>query len=370
MTALNLDCDKGMTKSGLIFTRYLYIYDEVRIALLISLLNQSESALFWGFELYYSGFENELFDLLWKIYYMFYFTLNPGFQEYFMKKQTEKEVCGVPKLISAIIENLMYRPSNCDVFYMTSFHQSNFDADYGETIQVILLSKTCKNIDNMVVSFLQDCFLDDSKKSYYLKKWKQASTSVTNIDRMKIVASAYLIHIFSLKQALTLGKNMFLSQREEDLSVYETMLYTDERTTKRAYRILPLVYKYSIDEENYLSLFPLERNRVENIKDCYWYHWEYYASFSPVWKERIEKYGGVLNEERKRVIFEDGSDEEEEFYKNYNYEPDEQKMEIQRKSIQILVNDKTWTMFYEKFGGKGLGLFSSSCFKYISKTAF
>jgi hypothetical protein len=164
---------------------------------------------------------------------------------------------------------------------------------------------------------------------------------------------------------------MFLSQREEeDLSVYETMLYTDERTTKRAYKILPLVYKYSIDEENYLSLFPLERNRVENIKDCYWYHWEYYASFSPVWKERIEKYGGVLNEERKRVIFEDGSDEEEEFYKNYNYEPDEQKMEIQRKSIQILVNDKTWTMFYEKFGGKGLVLFSSSSFKYISKTAF
>jgi hypothetical protein len=347
--------------SGPIFTRYLYIYDEVKIGLLTSLLNRKESTLFWAFELYYSGFEEELIDFLWKIYYMFYFTLNPGFQEYFSKKL----VGGVdPKLIATIVENLMIRPYNCDVFFLLSFGPNSDDALSLtlDNIRPILLSKTRKNIHEIFQSVLEDCkFIEEKYKISYLKKWKKTTKTIINIERMRLITVAYIIHLFSLERGLPMGKNLYLTIEPEKLVGYETILYdTDERTNKRAYNILPLAYVHSIDEDNYLSLFPLERSRVENIKDCYWYHWEYYASFSPIWKKRIEKYGGVLNEERKRVVFEDGSYEEEMFYEQYNYEPDEQKIEVQRKSIQNIVIEMTWTMFYEKHGKKGLNLWNNN----------
>ena len=73
----------------LIFTRYLYIKDEVEYALVLSLINQNNSCLFWAYELYHSGFQLELFDFLWKTYEEFYAKSNPNFRNYFEKKQQE-----------------------------------------------------------------------------------------------------------------------------------------------------------------------------------------------------------------------------------------------------------------------------------------
>ena len=43
------------------FTRYLYEKDEVKLALILSILNKKEErAEFWAYELYYSGFEQEI----------------------------------------------------------------------------------------------------------------------------------------------------------------------------------------------------------------------------------------------------------------------------------------------------------------------
>ena len=50
--------------ANLVFTRYLYIKDEVKSALLISILNKSDDAIFWAYELYYSGNKNELFAFI------------------------------------------------------------------------------------------------------------------------------------------------------------------------------------------------------------------------------------------------------------------------------------------------------------------
>ena len=73
--------------SDIIYTRYLYIKDEVRVALLVSILNKSDDAIFWGYELYYSGFQIELFELIVKIYYDFFATLNPSFEQYLLQKK-------------------------------------------------------------------------------------------------------------------------------------------------------------------------------------------------------------------------------------------------------------------------------------------
>ena len=109
--------------SKIIFSRYLYLKDEIKLTLLISILNKHESALFWAYELYFSGFEEELFEHLWKIYYDFYYTLNPSFQDYFIKKyklwqKPDTTPFEKNKIVSSIVNDLLIRPHNLDIFLL------------------------------------------------------------------------------------------------------------------------------------------------------------------------------------------------------------------------------------------------------------
>ena len=116
--------------SDLVFTRYLYVKDEVRVALLVSILNKSDDAIFWAYELYYSGFKNELLGLIWKIYYDFFATLNPTFEQYLMKKHREilESELDQEKLVSSIIQDLLFRPFNADVFLLRNISE-NFEIE-------------------------------------------------------------------------------------------------------------------------------------------------------------------------------------------------------------------------------------------------
>ena len=52
----------------ILFTRYLYNKTEVKQSLFISRLQRNlDEAMFWAYELYYSGFKKELINLLWTI---------------------------------------------------------------------------------------------------------------------------------------------------------------------------------------------------------------------------------------------------------------------------------------------------------------
>jgi hypothetical protein len=75
----------------IIFTRYLYIYQEVCASLVVELLRNDEGAnfenvLWWINELYYSGFHDELWCLCLKIYYWLYVDLYPNMEKYIMNQ--------------------------------------------------------------------------------------------------------------------------------------------------------------------------------------------------------------------------------------------------------------------------------------------
>ena len=68
------------------------------------------------------------------------------------------------------------------------------------------------------------------------------------------------------------------------------------------------------------------------MRTNYYKHWLYYASFSPIWEERILQFQGTVNHDTKRVDF-INDEYMETFYEHFGFEPDEQSAETQEKII-------------------------------------
>jgi hypothetical protein len=350
----------SVKSSNFIFTRYLYIKDEVQLSLLVSILNKSEKSLFWAYELYYSGFDSELFGLLWKIYFDFYYTVNPGFYKYFIKKQKEwkktKDSFEKHKTIGIIVNNLLIRPHNMDVFLLRNI-VDNFEIESTAQISEWLEQKNYLNIADHIFNKCATALDLTSAVAQISKYFKERNVKVEEYDQnvglvdQKHLVFANIMLTFSREQKLTMGKNMYLIVDDEEIKKYDTV-ESDYYASFYPYKILPLVTLHGIDEENYLSLFSLHRENLD-IKDAYYYHWDYYALGSPVWKKRVEAYKGRANHETKRLDFPD-DDNFEDFYNKYNYEPDEQNLKTQNKNIQPIRQGRTWTQFYEQHKKNGL----------------
>ena len=356
------------------FTRYLYELEEVKIALTLSLLNKDEEVLFWAYELYYSGFKQELVDLIWKIYYEFYSSLNPAFEVYLLKKNTLINFNDV-KNIANIINCFLIRPYNLDVFMAKQIIQ-NFEFEFdnkelhqllsnGDHLQItfyILEMDEERNMDD-TLNIIIDYFHKDNDKDIDNFKLKSKIVSLWNKIKTlydpKIILLSYIFRFYYEQQNIKTGKNIYIVVNDEDIVLYET-IEVDLSHCKEAKReklvarkILKNAYLYAIDSSKWLNLFKLKRDKLD-IRDAYYYNWLYYAAQSPLWESRIEAYNGVVDNENKTVEFED-EDDLQEFYKKYGYEPDEQQISIQNNCLEITQDkDRTWTNFYNKYKGTGI----------------
>ena len=342
----------------IIFTRYLYIKDEVEIALITSILDKKDKSLFWAYELYYSGFETQLFELLWKIYFDFYYTMNPSFYDYFMKKQKEWNHAPVgpekDKIVSLVVNNLLIRPFNLDFFLLRQII-NNFDVELDEdpsiNIKNLLKSKDLLNIAEFIMNRCKELELTEIITTVTTffgkedKKTKLYNNSSSEKEKRRAIL-LYILSEFTKVSSLKMGKKLYVCVDENSVKQHET-IYFDYDSSFYPYKILPKVYLYSIDEDNYLSLFRLRRNKISDLDRAYTHHWEYYATESPVWCNRIKNYNGILNHIDKTIEFPD-DDAHDEFYDNFNYETDEQRPEIKNKSIQPIISSRTWITFYEE----------------------
>jgi hypothetical protein len=381
MTIVNFTKNKddiftiGLPGSDLVFTRYLYIKDEVRIALLVSILNKSDDAIFWAYELYHSGFKNEFFELIWKIYYDFFATLNPTFESYLIKKHKEVVMSidvNNDRIISSIIQDLLFRPFNSDVFIIhyicenfeteSIYHhttekitemQYNLEQwiaqnDYRSIAHWILNVNTSINI----VEVYNICLNIFEKNGLKLTKSKLAKelVSVLNLNiNANVILLAKIMCLFSKKAELKKGKSIYINVEPEDVVQYETIC------SLKNYKVLEKACICGIDDLKHLSLFKLNRQKY-NIKHEYWYKWEYHASFSPIWSQRIRQFGGYPDYSSQKVIFKEEPDDDlmQEFYDLYGLEPDEQSITTQSKNIMDLEKVHNWKWFNEQYKKNGL----------------
>jgi len=223
----------------LIFTRYLYIKSNVIKSLQVAIeMYDYESALFWAYELYYSGFEYEVFDILFTIYESRYAKDHPKMGEYMKKKKNEYIDASTNKkdtIVATIIKNMM-------------------------------------------------------KKN-----------DIPEINNPRFVAI-----------------------QESQIDRYKTKELTHDN-----WKYLSIVCEKSVFK------IKMSKKTETKILDIFRDKWLFCASFSPIWKKRIHEYNGKIIGRTSDIIF-DSDDDFDKFYDRYNYETDEQSLEIQKKCMGIL----------------------------------
>lgn len=234
-------------RSPIILTRYLYIKEEVMASLFLSILEKNkEEALFWAYELYYSGFQTETFDYLLTIYSECFAEDNPRLRKY-MEGQKSDNPCAV---------------------------------------------------GNIVLN------LTDSTRKYNLEYFEARSKPPSSSPKK--------------------DPKFYIQMNEGDVEKYNAIETGDDLPRK----VLKRACRYRI-RTNYNATLGVTHLNVEReeLKRMLFGSWLYYASFSPIWKDRIVLHEGSICHESKRVVF--GNDDfGEEFYDKFGYEPDEQGWDV------------------------------------------
>jgi hypothetical protein len=246
--------------------------------------------------------------------------------------------------------------------------------NYIEIMRVELLTALRTRDFMMLASFILTDIKDDHIQTAFevvtnyfvtemgLKKKILDYDNHSSNKRMLILCR--IVHCFTVEANKKMGKNIYVHVEPEDVIVYET-IQADADFPPR--KILTLAKIYSIDASNYLSLFELKREKID-IKPAYYYNWLYHASFSPLWKSRILKYKGVIDAKNKKVTFDD--DDSDDFYDEYGYEPDEQPVAVENKTIQDIKKERIWLSFYKEHNKNGLLKIDDDILDIIDKVTY
>ena len=367
--------------SKVILTRYLYLFDEVGLTFLTSLLKKRslEECYFWISELYLSGFIEQSWELLWFVYYDFYYINNPYFRPFIHKKSVE----GGLKSALTVVKNLFKMNSSSEVFVTRQYNNCVKDITQvfrGKKPNWLLSIPNKyhglfrfidKKMYHFAVCSLPDVIEDDDEifmaiqiyfqlpdeqiksfQSEFNCKIKQYEPSADEPsadnqynNSIHVLWSIICLLIFN-RDYTSSKKKIYIACSDSEynhiMKIHNDPIPLSKYNNPQIYRTLQHKRLFSIDP--ICSSFHLFREKVENINDCYRCYWEYYAYLSPLWHDRFNMYHITIDSEKKKIIFHD-DDELEEFYSQYGYEPDEQSYETENKRM-VHMSDNNWKSWY------------------------
>lgn len=361
--------------SKVILTRYLYLFDEVGITFLTCMLKSQslEECNFWISELYLSGFIEQSWELLWFVYYDFYYIRNPQFQSFLHKKSVEGDL----KSVLTVVKNLFKMKSSSEVFMTRQYNNCVKDITHifkGKkpnwlmTLPVQyhgLFRFIDKKLYHFAVSSLPDVvdadlfkaiqiyfqLSDEQTMSFQNEFFPQpsADTADTTDQYKNMIHKLWAIICLLIfnRDYLTSKKKMYISCSDSEyndiMKIHNDPIPLSKYNNPQIYRTLQHKRLYSIDP--ICSSFHLLRENVENINKCYREHWEFYAYLCPLWNDRFQKYDITIDSDKKKIVFHD-DDELEEFYSQYGYEPDEQSYETENKRV-VHMPENNWKTWYD-----------------------
>ena len=354
-----------MNKSTQItLTRYLYIKDEVFHSLVLSLLDKKDIScvLFWTYELYYSGYEEELFRYIRRIYFDFYALLHPKFYTFIDKQIHNWRETKDDTIVGYIMKNLFIMRYSHTIFsirqlvlhrdkcnrtykgrkpkwlipYKEVYHsllRSIRDKEYVDIYYHIsklhgddlkyCLHDVGKYLDNENIEKIPSEFYDDFEVSY---------ENMTYSDVAHIWFTT-IVHLMKYENVDENKKVLHIKLTKDEIDL---VMKTENEICSPLYKTLEFKRMYAIHDK--VSYFKNDRDSFPNMINKYSFmdeiqhRWLYYASTCPRYAEILNTYDDVVvNHDKRCVEFKD-DDDFENFYENHGYfEPDEQTGVTQQK---------------------------------------
>ena len=298
-----------------------------------------------------------------------------------------------------IIKNLVVIKPNCDVFLLRQYIKNSpyptkvlrgrrpkWLQDYDKEYQTLLLSLNKRNwynicfyynllfqkerhnkkklvddLHNVIITYFRTIEKKSINMEFVFKKW--SNTSYNNTEHLLL---AIIVYLTKEEEDIVYDKKMFvtITEKENKLIHNPELFYVElnkqddeghgegeeEREGKKNQTIKPyeqLKYARLYQIEKTIGSFNLARfNLSKPLQEFYRHHWEYFASRSDIWRERLKKFDVKTNDESNTITFKDDPEEEkyEQFYETFGYEPDEQSSETQQKSLCEItkVDYKVW----------------------------
>ena len=292
-------------------TRYLYPKELVKASLVWAIIDQKvDETLFWGYELYYSGFRAETFDLIISIYVMYFKEKYPRMKPYLCRQlekwysqeeNTTKKFISHDTIIGSILRNMASRPVSLTTilrFRIGIIPEGSPEDDYDDSAE-----------DSLLLPDLSPYEIKQYKTNYEIP----SSKTIRNVAIFPIRTQYFNI-------------SDEVSNETHSYNVFELSTRVFEKPN-------------SMDQFSYQD-------------------WLYHASGSPIWKNRILLHGGEIRHDTQQVIFID-EEQEEQFYNKYDYEIDEQPCELRDKIFGKRAecdsyNFISWEYLYDKYGSDSL----------------
>ena len=312
----------------MILTRYLYVKEEVMTSMLTSFLEVDlDSALYWAYELYFSGYEQETVTHLQKIYYYLFACQNPDLEEYIIEKS--KHCHDKPHIIHDIVQTMILRPFDTDVLLL---HRIATYLDYEVEMDTFDPQKmSCTDLAAYIVGHPEE----------HDTLLKELSVLPKVVPSLK---SVLLLSRCLMKKGPSVVVSPSVSPLIHSIHSNESNKYVTA-DIQPAYTVLKTVCQ-PIDPHHYLFLFGSPRTKIPSYMQIYHSCWLVCASYSPLWAKRIAVHGGTVQGNSK-VVFKNEVLEET-FYSKYGYEPDEQSMEVQYRNMCPILPGKTWSQIVRK----------------------
>ncbi len=357
--------------SKFVLTRYLYIFDEVAISFISTLLKKQSlhECYYWISELYYSGFESQTWDLLWFVYYDFYYLTNPKFHLFICKKYDLYDF----RSMMTVVKNMFRMTANSNVFITRQYciHVNNIGHIFRGKKPMWLLNYPSKyhalfryidkKMYHYAVTSMPDKIEDDLLDSIQLyfkvndKEMQLLKTQLGNCNYTNKLHIVWAMICFFLFPENSNGNNKVKkstiyiacsdSEYNEMVGIHKDPIPVSKYGNSQVCKTLEIKRKYAINSkcigfELMRDVFHIgndEDNDEDNhdiMEKIIWYHWEFYAYNCPMWKERFDKYNITVDVDNHKILFHD-DDELELFYSQYGYCPDEETNDTLNKGLKM-----------------------------------
>jgi hypothetical protein len=342
------------------FSRYLYERKEVEASFINTLLKkETNQAIFWITEFFLSGWQQEAIDLLWSVYYDFYYVYNSTLERKLFNLLKVGPTSAINTTRSTLKSILIATNTLLSLKHSTHTFELHLIIDNYPGIDINIVYKKLPKTYNKYKNkhFVRSVerghivnvahHFQSSQPLESLNEDIKTMLNVANIPRTHTCVHTHKhMYIAKISKLMLLKQKKSIKVTRSVLSEIgpiqeKTMVEEIQEETIKPYGVLSKKRKYAIDSDVGMNHFSLPRfnmvhsepETVNLVKYNMYFHWEYYAFDTPVWRERFDRYKAFQNHETNEVEF-PTEVEAEKFYQTYAYDPDEQSSETDEKSTK------------------------------------